>query len=66
MQQHYYNAPQMPPESEERKPVRRRRHRLARFFRGYLMTVGAAATLYGLWLLLVWALDRLGAYMLVK
>ncbi|MDD3411659.1 MAG: hypothetical protein PHY12_12715 [Eubacteriales bacterium] len=52
---------QHPPMEPERP--RRRRGRTARFFRGYLMTVGAATTVIGLTLLLVRLFVEIGKWM---
>jgi len=43
-------------EQEERPRTRRKRGRLLRFFRGYLMTVGALTTFYVLLRIIVWIL----------
>jgi len=46
-----YNPPR--PKEYTERPARKRRGRMRRFFRGYLMLVGGLTTLYGLAQLLV-------------
>ena len=58
----YYYQPQQPPEHHKPRPKRKKRSRLKRFVRGYLMFVGALTTLYVLIQLLVLLLVEIGKY----
>lgn len=62
---HHHDHPDMPPPHSpaHKRKKRRRGSRVKRFFKGYLMFVGALTTLYVLIQLLVLALVELGKWM---